>query len=165
MRKAVALGRDYNAAILSSPFIVRAVNWTASRDKLRAVRRAVFIEEQHVPEELEWDDGDERAYHVLATSTEGDAIGTGRLKLDGQIGRMAVARDWRRRGVGAAILQSLIELARKEGCSVVRLHAQTHALDFYARQGFIAVGGEFEEAGIPHCAMELRLEPGRVTSD
>ena len=151
--------------MLNPPFVVRAVNWGASRDELRALRREVFIEEQHVPEELEWDDGDERAYHVLATSLEGRTIGTGRLKLDGQIGRMAVARDWRRRGVGAAILQTLVDLARKEGCSLVRLHAQTHALDFYARQGFVAVGGEFEEAGIAHRAMELRLEPEHVTSD
>lgn len=142
-----------------APFVVRPVNWLATRDKLRAVRRAVFIDEQRVPEELEWDDADERSYHVLATSSEGEAIGTGRLKLDGQIGRMAVTKSWRRRGVGAAILQALVVLARKEGCSVVRLHAQTHALDFYAKYGFAPVGKQFDEAGIPHRAMELRLEP------
>ena len=89
------------------PFVVRPVNWHASRDKLRAIRHAVFVEEQRVPEALEWDDADERAYHVLATSSEGEAIGTGRLKLDGQIGRMAVQREWRRRGVGTAILKVL----------------------------------------------------------
>lgn len=141
------------------------MNWTASREKLRAVRRAVFIEEQNVPEALEWDEADEHAYHVLAMSDDGDPIGTGRLKLDGQIGRMAVARNWRKRGVGAAILRTLLELARKEGCSAVRLHAQTHALAFYSRYGFVAVGSEFEEAGIPHRAMELRLEPGRSKSN
>jgi predicted GNAT family N-acyltransferase len=141
------------------PFVVRPVNWTASRDKLRAVRRAVFIEEQSVPEELEWDDTDERAYHVLASDDEGEPIGTGRLKIDGQIGRMAVAKNWRGRGVGAAILQALISLADKEGCRMVRLHAQTHALEFYAKHGFTPVGGEFDEAGIPHRAMELRLAP------
>ena len=149
----------------SSPFVVRPVNWTACREQLRAVRRAVFIEEQKVPEELEWDESDARAYHVLATSDDGDPIGTARLKIDGQIGRMAVARIWRKRGVGAAILSTLLELARKEGCSAVRLHAQTHALAFYSRYGFVAVGKEFEEAGIPHRAMELRLEPVRPMSD
>lgn len=148
----------------TSLFVVRPVNWIASRDKLRAVRRAVFIEEQNVPEELEWDEADDCAYHVLATGVEGNAIGTGRLKPDGQIGRMAVAKEWRSRGVGAAILQTLLELARKEGCSAVRLHAQSHALRFYARFGFVAVGDEFDEAGIPHRAMELRLEPGRAMS-
>ena len=149
----------------NAPFIVRPVNWSASRDQLRAVRRAVFVEEQRVPEALEWDDGDERAYHVLAITPEGEPIGTGRLKLDGQIGRMAVVKDWRGRGVGAVILRSLVELARKDGCSMVRLNAQTHALDFYAREGFAAVGGVFEEAGIPHRAMELTLTPERVTGD
>mgnify|MGYP006184583981 CR=1 FL=1 len=97
------------------PFVVRSVNWNASRDKLRALRRTVFIEEQHVPEELEWDDADERAYHVLAVSEAGEPIGTGRLKPDGQIGRMAVVRKWRRRGVGAAILQVLLDLIDQFG--------------------------------------------------
>ena len=146
-------------------FVVRPVNWNASRDKLRALRRTVFIEEQHVPEELEWDDADERAYHVLAMSEAGEPIGTGRLKLDGQIGRMAVVRRWRRRGVGAAILQALLDLARKEGCPTVRLHAQTHAIPFYAKCGFETVGEEFDEAGIPHRKMELELKPGRPTGD
>ena len=141
------------------PFIVRPVNWNASRELLRGVRRSVFIDEQRVPEELEWDDADERAYHVLAMDDEGEPIGTGRLKLDCRIGRMAVVKGWRRRGVGAAILLALLELARKEGCNVVRLHAQTHAIDFYAKHGFSAVGGEFDEAGIPHREMELRLAP------
>lgn len=147
------------------PFEVRPVNWNMSRDKLRAVRRAVFIDEQGVPEELEWDDVDDRAYHVLATDDEGNPIGTGRLQLDGQIGRMAVLREWRRRGVGRRILTVLVDLARKEGCSVARLHAQTHALEFYARQGFVAVGPEFDEAGIRHRAMELRLQPEQLELD
>jgi predicted GNAT family N-acyltransferase len=141
------------------PFVVRPVNWSATCEKLRVVRRKVFIEEQGVPEELEWDDLDERAYHVLAVSSAGEPIGTGRLTLDGRIGRMAVAPGWRRRGVGAAILCLLIEFARKEGLSEVRLHAQTHALDFYSRYGFVAMGDEFDEAGIAHRAMALKLEP------
>lgn len=140
-------------------FAVRPVNWTSSREQLRAVRRSVFVEEQHVPEALEWDEADDRAYHVLALDDDGRPIGTGRLSPDGRIGRMAVLRTWRRRGVGSAILRTLVDLAAKEGCVVVHLHAQTHALDFYARYGFAARGREFEEAGIPHRAMELRLKP------
>lgn len=135
-------------------FIVRPVNWEAHREKLHAVRRTVFIEEQGVSEDLEWDDADERSYHVLATASDGTPIGTGRLKLDCHIGRMAVLKEWRGRGVGAAILQALVTLAQKEGCTRVRLHAQTHALDFYARYGFTAVGKVFDEAGIPHRLME-----------
>ncbi|HZN23515.1 MAG TPA: GNAT family N-acetyltransferase [Burkholderiales bacterium] len=145
--------------MIETAFVVRPVNWNARREDLRALRRTVFIEEQNVPEELEWDEVDERAYHVLAMSGDGDPIGTGRLSLDCQIGRMAVARDWRGRGVGAAILRTLLAFAVKEGCRVVRLHAQTHALGFYERYGFEAVSDEFQEAGIPHRAMELRLAP------
>jgi predicted GNAT family N-acyltransferase len=72
-------------------------------------------------------------------------------------------REWRRRGVGTAILNALLALAQKQGCRVVRLHAQTHAIPFYDRQGFVPVGGEFDEAGIPHLAMEIRLSPERET--
>ena len=72
---------------------------------------------------------------------------------------MAVLKEWRGRGVGAAILQALMDLAQKEGCSEVGLHAQTHALDFYARYGFTAVGAEFDEAGIPHRLMRIKLAP------
>lgn len=139
------------------PFVVRPVNWLATRDKLAAVRRAVFIIEQNVPEELEWDQADERAYHVLATTEEGTPIGTGRLKPDGHIGRMAVLRNWRGRGVGSAILRSLLALAGKEGCSIVYLHAQKQAMPFYERHGFSAYGDEFDEAGIRHRMMSLKL--------
>jgi predicted GNAT family N-acyltransferase len=143
---------------MSEPaFVVKPVNWEAAREKLRAVRRSVFVQEQKVPEELEWDDADERAYHVLATSADGSPIGTGRLKLDCHIGRMAVVKAWRGRGVGSAILSMLIDFARKEGCTELHLHAQTHARDFYARFGFTAVGDLFDEAGIPHQAMTLAL--------
>jgi predicted GNAT family N-acyltransferase len=143
------------------PFSVRPVNWFATRDKLAAVRRAVFVFEQNVPEELEWDDADEHAYHVLATAEDGTPIGTGRLKLDCHIGRMAVLQKWRRRGVGSAILRALLALAEKEGCMIVRLHAQTHAVPFYEVHGFRAYGQEFQEAGIPHLEMELKLAARR----
>ena len=143
----------------NSSFLVRPVNWKADRNKLHAVRRTVFIEEQNVPEELEWDEIDERCYHVLAFADDGAPIGTGRLLLDGHIGRMAVLKAWRGRGVGSAILKMLLLLAQKEGLESVDLHAQTHAVDFYAKHGFMATGGEFMEAGIPHRAMTIKLEP------
>lgn len=140
-------------------FVVRPVNWHASRDKLDVVRRSVFIEEQKVPEALEWDDMDERSYHVLALDREGAPIGTGRLLLDGHIGRMAVLKPWRGRGVGSAILRALLDLAQKERHETVRLNAQTHALAFYRKHGFKAFGSEFMEAGIPHRAMKIRIQP------
>ena len=148
---------------MNSPvFTVRPVNWQASREALRTVRQTVFVKEQKVPEELEWDDADERCYHVLATAVDGKPIGTGRLQLDCHIGRMAVVKAWRGRGVGSAILTLLIDFARKEGCEAVHLNAQTHALGFYARFGFTPVGGLFDEAGIPHQAMTLALRPPAV---
>ncbi len=140
-------------------FVIRPVNWYASYDQLHAVRRSVFIEEQKVSEDDEWDDIDERCYHVLALSAEGKAIGTGRLLPDGHIGRMAVLREWRGKGVGSAILQMLLDFARKDGFKTVRLNAQTHAVKFYARHGFVAYGRRFMEAGIPHRRMKLALEP------
>jgi len=141
------------------PFVIRPVNWKAQRDQLHAIRRTVFIEEQNVPEELEWDEIDERCYHVLAFAADGTPIGTGRLLPDGHVGRMAVLKAWRGKGVGSAILKMLLDLARKEGLKSVRLHAQTHAAGFYARHGFKATGKEFMEAGIPHRAMTIKLEP------
>lgn len=141
------------------PFVIRPVNYTAHRDQLLAIRRSVFIEEQNVPEALEWDEIDERCYHVLAFAADGAPIGTGRLLLDGHIGRMAVLKAWRGKSVGSAILKMLLVLAQKEGFAAVRLHAQTHAVGFYAKHGFEATGKEFMEAGIPHRAMTIKLDP------
>ena len=140
-------------------FVVRPVNWHAHRDQLHAIRRTVFIEEQNVPEELEWDERDERCCHVLAFAADGAPIGTGRLLPDGHIGRMAVLREWRGKGAGSAILKTLLALAQEQGFETVRLHAQIHALGFYGKHGFTVTGGEFMEAGIPHRAMAIKLEP------
>lgn len=139
-------------------FTVREVEWHTYAVELRAIRRAVFIEEQRVPEELEWDDVDARCHHVLAYTSEGEAIGTGRLLPDGHIGRMAVLLAWRGKGAGSAILQVLLTLARRHRFAVARLNAQTHAVGFYAKHGFAVTGEEFMEAGIPHRAMLLRLD-------
>lgn len=140
-----------------SLYIVRLADWRVDCAALQAVRRAVFIEEQQVPEALEWDELDGDCRHVLAVSGAGVPIGTGRLLPDARIGRMAVLWDWRRRGVGSAILGMLLELARAHGHKEIVLHAQTHALGFYARHGFEIRGSEFMEAGIPHHSMALGL--------
>lgn len=128
------------------------------RERLRAIRRTVFIEEQGVPEELEWDGLDEHCRHALALAPGDVPIGTGRLTPDARIGRMAVTREWRGRGVGSAILQALLKEAQAAGCVLVELHAQVHALQFYGRHGFTARGPEFLEAGIPHRAMTIELQ-------
>lgn len=131
---------------------VRRADWPGDRELLRAIRDEVFVREQSVPVEIEWDEFDPVSQHVLAWS--GDrAIGTGRLLPDGHIGRMAVLREWRQRGVGSALLTALMEVARGSGLSRVELNAQLHAMPFYERHGFRAEGAEFLDAGILHRCM------------
>lgn len=139
--------------------VVRRVNWDGGMDNasLRDIRRRVFIEEQRVPESLEWDEFDAVSLHLLAETEAGMVIATGRLLPDGHIGRMAVLPEWRRRGVGYAVLLVLIEAARARGDQSVRLHAQVHALGFYGKAGFVAEGPVFDDAGIPHRTMSCRL--------
>lgn len=138
-------------------FTVRAADWDHDRLALGHVRRVVFLEEQGVPEELEWDEWDARSRHFLALDATGQAIGTARLLPDGHIGRMAVLKPWRCRGVGSALLRHVLTAARDAGFAEVELAAQTHALGFYQRLGFIAYGDEFMDAGIPHRNMRLSL--------
>jgi predicted GNAT family N-acyltransferase len=136
-------------------FTVREVKWEQAVERLRAIRECVFIREQGVPEELEWDGLDAECIHLLAETGQGDAIGTVRLLADGHIGRMAVLKEWRGKGVGRALLLRTIALARDRGLHRVVLNAQTTALGFYQKAGFKASGGEFMDAGIPHYRMEL----------
>lgn len=142
---------------ISARIEIRRADWVADAAALRAIRRTVFIDEQKVPEHLEWDAFDPVSLHVLAVTPEGDPVGTGRLLPDGHLGRMAVLKSWRGRGVGLLLLRHLIAEARARGDSEILLHAQTHALGFYSRCGFSPVGGEFIEADIPHRLMTLKL--------
>lgn len=140
-------------------FNTREANWQTDGNQLSNIRRLVFIVEQKVPKDEEWDGKDEDSWHWLATDTKDVPIGTARLLPDGQIGRMAVLSDYRKFGVGAALLEQAVEKARHLGFTEVFLNAQTHALGFYERAGFIAKGEEFQEAGIPHYRMTQRLAP------
>jgi len=142
-------------------FSIQIMTWSDALPLARAVREQVFIVEQGVPRELEWDDWDERSDHAVALDAGLIAIGTARLLPDGRIGRMAVLGHWRGRGVGAALLKALLQLARNRGMPEVILHAQTHAVGFYRRFGFSARGDEFIEAGIPH--VEMSLKPSRMS--
>ncbi|MBM2810437.1 MAG: hypothetical protein HW416_1196 [Chloroflexi bacterium] len=125
-----------------------------------AIRAEVFVDEQGVPPELEMDELDSAAIHVLAT-VEGEPVGTGRLVLkeDGtaRIGRMAVLRVHRGRGVGTAVLEALVQQARQCGVATAVLAGQLHALPFYEHGGFTAYGEEFEEAGILHRMMSKQI--------
>jgi predicted GNAT family N-acyltransferase len=138
-------------------FTVRETSWATDATRLAVVRRAVFIDEQGVPEALEWDEHDAGSRHFLALDAAGHPIGCARLLPDGHIGRMAVVQAWRGRGVGRALLAATVTVAAQQGHAAVQLSAQVHAAGFYARHGFAAVGPEYEEAGIPHVAMVKRF--------
>jgi len=140
---------------------VRVVRLAKDRTAAFDIRRRVFQNEQGVSAEEEFDADDDRAVHVLARVGP-TAVGTARLLFGpryAKVGRMAVLRAWRRRGVGRALLDACVGIAGKRGVSHLVLHAQVHAIPFYTALGFSVVSEEFEEARIPHRRMERRLMP------
>ena len=141
----------------AQPFTIRIVSWEADRARLQAVRGAVFIAEQQVPAELEYDSDDLACRHALALDARGQAIGCARLLCDGSIGRVAVLYAWRGRGVGSALLARLMDVARYAGFERVVLNARSDTCDFYSRYGFTPRGEEFVEVGIRHQRMERAL--------
>jgi len=129
------------------------------REKAHALRHAVFVVEQGVPEALERDDLDAAAFHAVVLDHD-RCIATGRLVRQGgvgRVGRMAVAAGWRRHGLGGRVLDALEARARAEGLGGTELHAQCYVEAFYARRGYAREGAVFEEAGIPHVVMRKRL--------
>lgn len=136
----------------SNSFTVAMVSWTEEQQRISAIREQVFIHEQHVPPELEWDGLDHEGIQVLATTSDDTAIGTARM-IDGHIGRMCVVPEWRSRGVGSALLKTLIEYAQTHQIAPLWLNAQNSATGFYEKHGFIAIGELFMDANIPHLRM------------
>ncbi|MFG2331174.1 GNAT family N-acetyltransferase [Streptomyces sp. NPDC048604] len=149
---------------------VREAHAHDDRDACFAVRHEVFVVEQNVPQDIEYDAYDETAVHVLAVRADGLPLGTGRLLFGddalgktggdasvGSLGRLAVSKAARGLGVGAALVRAIEDAARERGLTAVDLHAQTHALGFYERLGYAAYGPEFPDAGIPHRAMRRVL--------
>ncbi|MFG2112521.1 GNAT family N-acetyltransferase [Streptomyces sp. NPDC048718] len=149
---------------------MREVGGPADLEACFAVRREVFVEEQGVPADEEFDAYDETAAHLLAVRADGVPLGTGRLLYGadataktgadasvGSLGRLAVSRAARGLGVGAALVRAIEETARARGLAAVDLHAQTRALGFYERLGYVVYGPEFPDAGIPHRAVRRAL--------
>lgn len=128
-------------------------DWDTHAAALMAIREQVFIDEQGVPRELEHDEYDITALHLLAKIDQAIPVGTARLLEDGHIGRMAVIRAWRGQGIGSALLRELVTIAAKRGQSQPFLHAQCAAMPFYERLGFRADGPVFMDAGIAHRLM------------
>lgn len=140
---------------------VMLLDWNKARPLVAPLRLAVFVVEQGVPEDMEWDEMDACSTHAAVLEAD-KCIGTARLlpissSGEASIGRMAVRQDRRRQGVGRLLLQCLLEEAGRQGARRVRLHAQLTAVDFYRRAGFVDSGVVFEEAGLMHVAMGLEL--------
>lgn len=142
---------------MGNPFTVSLVGWHDGEPLLRSVREAVFIREQGVPEQLEWDGLDEACRHALALSHQGNAIGCGRIQPNGHIGRIAVLHEWREQRVGTAIMEALLDYARAHDYKQVDVDAQTHAVPFYRGFDFVESGEVFMDAGLPHIKMFLKL--------
>jgi predicted GNAT family N-acyltransferase len=141
---------------LKDNFVIQLVTWQTHAAPLKAVREEVFIKEQHVPVELEWDGMDETAQHLLALSIVGEPIGCARLTGGGNIGRMAVLKPWRGLGVGYALLTKAVSLYQQQGAERITLSAQMHAIPFYEKFGFKGCSEPYLDAGILHVDMRLK---------
>ena len=136
---------------------VKEVSWEGFEAVLVQIRYTVFVDEQKVPEEEERDDWDAKSRHVLLTVDE-NPVGTGRLLPDGHIGRVAVLKNFRGLGLGKALMEKMIDLARENNFPKVELSAQIQAQPFYESLGFNASGKIYLEAGIEHIFMDMVLE-------
>lgn len=159
--RAILTGYEAGEPVLE----VRTGTWAELGDDARRIRTEVFVREQRIPADLEWDEADAQAVHAVAYNRLGQPVATGRLlpAQDGtsKIGRMAVHQVLRGGGVGARVLRALAAAAQARGDRRIALHAQRTARDFYARLGFEPEGEPFEEAGIPHLTMTSALPLGR----
>ena len=142
---------------MTTPFTVSLVCWHDGEPLLKSIREAVFIREQGVPAELEWDGLDEGCRHALALSQNGEAIGCGRMLANGHIGRISVLPQWRKKKVGTAIMEALLDYACSHDIKQVDVDAQTYAIPFYHGFDFVEKGKEFMDAGLPHIKMILKL--------
>ncbi len=132
-------------------------DWATLQKDAQAIRYEVFVIEQKIPAELEWDAADAECLHAVAYYADGKAVGTGRLLPDAHIGRMAVLASARGLGIGAKILRALMKEAQARGEVAVCLNAQQSAENFYLKEGYSRDGEIFEEAGIPHVSMIYRF--------
>lgn len=141
---------------MSDAISIEQGDWEELGSEASEIRRIVFIVEQQVPQEEEWDGRDALCLHFLIRH-QGRALGTARLLPDGHLGRVAVLEEGRGLGLGRRLVEAAIEAARRQGHAHLELAAQLQAIPFYERLGFTAYGDEFLDAGIPHRNMSLPL--------
>ena len=149
-------GRRELPATMKPQFKVKTATWPDDMATLKAIRYEVFVEEQKVPVEEEIDANDPLSIHAIVW-IDGEAAACGRLLPDGHIGRMAVRQPYRGLGLGGLVLQHLMQRARQRGDREVVLSAQTHALGFYEKFGFVAEGSVYLDCKIPHRDMRKIL--------
>jgi len=137
---------------------IRVTSFEESEEDVRFVRDTVFGDEQKVRRNLDWDGMDAKCIHVIATDNRRNPIGTGRMQPDGRIGRLAVLKSWRNRGIGGRMLEALVKAACSLDKDEVYLHAQLPAVPFYQKRGFEKEGEEFIEAGIHHINMTRSIQ-------
>lgn len=139
---------------MKTEFSIIHTSWQQHQADISDIRHRVFVLEQQVPEELEWEGNDDQFHYVLAFDHQQQPIATGRISSDGHIGRMAVLKPWRHHGVGSSIVKALLDYAQQQKMPRVFLNAQCSAIAFYEKLGFSIISDEFLDAGIPHKTME-----------
>ncbi len=133
------------------------VTWRQAKNQLSEIRAQVFINEQQVPHELEWDVLDEAAQHLLVVDDQSNAIACARLLNNGSIGRIAVVKNWRGLGIGSALLNKAIGFYAQQGLQTITLSAQLHAVGFYEKAGFLVMSPPYLDANILHVDMQLSV--------
>lgn len=141
---------------LAKNFEVIRVTWASHEPQLRAIRQPVFVIEQEVEPDFEWDEIDATAIHLLAIN-DNEPVGCARIINHRKIGRMAVLKDWRGHRVGQALLAEAVAICKAYGSKTINLTAQTHAIGFYKQAGFVEISGVYQDANIPHVDMQLDL--------
>lgn len=134
------------------------IDWAFNCAAAKVIRHEVFVQEQKVDPEEEWDEQDAIATHFLVSDAEGTPVATGRLQANGKVGRMAVLKAFRGQGVGQLLLATIVTHAEQQGFMRLYLNAQAYAEGFYRKLGFVAEGEPFMEAGIEHIMMVRESE-------
>lgn len=147
---------------MPAQWTIKPASWVNDQAQIISIRHPVFVEEQGVPTELEIDGEDDHANHWLAIDSHQKAIGTLRMLPDGHIGRVAVLKTYRQRGIGKALLEAALTFAKEKQFYDIYLNAQVSAIAFYEQLGFKTIGEEFMDAGIPHLKMTLQLAEQRL---
>jgi predicted GNAT family N-acyltransferase len=144
---------------MSQNYRIEVLSWQSEMQaRLKAVREEVFIKEQHVPLDIEWDEFDETAIHLLALDNLGQAIACARiLPTKGRIGRMGVLKSWRGCGVGYALLDKAIAVCKSQDIKKISISSQTHAIEFYKKAGFVVTSEAYIDANIWHVDMQLEV--------